>query len=132
MYVKFGDNDLRSAYVSGHTGHAASSICGAKSDVRFTPNSDHESGHRKPPMSGLPPKADICGALVDVRFGPKADIRRDLKWRHLRPILGGTLRQEFCVTGCTGRSRSAIRPRNRRMPRIRKCRVDTRADVLCD
>ena len=49
-------------------------ICAAKDHVRFTPNSDRESGHQQTVMSALPPKADICSAVVDVRFGPKADI----------------------------------------------------------
>jgi hypothetical protein len=42
-------------------------ICGAKAHVCFTPNSDHESGHRQTVMSALPPKADMCGAIADVR-----------------------------------------------------------------
>src|SRR5262245_2129715 len=45
-----------------------------KSYVRFTPNSDRESGHRQTVMSALPPRADMCGATRDVRFGPRADI----------------------------------------------------------
>jgi hypothetical protein len=49
-------------------------MCAAKSDVRFTPNSDRESGFPHKVMSALPPKADMCGALGDVGFGPKADI----------------------------------------------------------
>jgi hypothetical protein len=49
-------------------------ICAATSHVRFTPNSDHESGRSQNIMSALPPKADMCGATRDVRFGPKADI----------------------------------------------------------
>jgi len=49
-------------------------MCVAKSDVRFTPNSDRESGFPHKVMSALPPKADMCSAVVDVRFGPKADI----------------------------------------------------------
>jgi hypothetical protein len=40
-------------------------MCSAKRDVRFTPNSDRESGFS--PLSALPPKADMCGALADVR-----------------------------------------------------------------
>src|SRR5262244_2704765 len=44
-------------------------------DVRFTPNSDRESGLPQTVMSALAPKADMCGAATDVRFGPKADIR---------------------------------------------------------
>ena len=49
-------------------------ICAAKDHVRFTPNSDRESGHQQTVMSALPPKADMCGAVADVCFGPKADI----------------------------------------------------------
>jgi hypothetical protein len=46
----------------------------AKEHVRFTPNSDRESGHAQMVMSALPPKADMCSARGDVRYGPKADI----------------------------------------------------------
>ena len=46
----------------------------ARGNVRFTPNSDRESGHQQRVMSALPPKADMCGAARDVRFGPIADI----------------------------------------------------------
>ena len=49
-------------------------ICGAKRRVRFSPNSDHESGLPQTVMSALPPKADMCSAARDVRFGPIADI----------------------------------------------------------
>jgi len=49
-------------------------ICAAKSDVRFAPNSDCESGHPQHAMSTLPPKADMCSAMPHVCFGPKADI----------------------------------------------------------
>jgi len=49
-------------------------ICSAKSDVRFAPNSDRESGFPQTVMSALPRKADMYGALADVRFGPIADI----------------------------------------------------------
>jgi hypothetical protein len=45
-----------------------------KSDVRFTPDSDRESGFPQTAMSALPPKADVCGALANVCYGPKADI----------------------------------------------------------
>src|SRR5262249_52915020 len=48
-------------------------ICAATSDVRFTPNSDHESRHQQTVMSALPPKADMCGATAHVCFGPRAD-----------------------------------------------------------
>ena len=49
-------------------------ICGAKSDVRFTPNSDRKSGHAAMVMSALHLKADMCGANRHVCFGPIADI----------------------------------------------------------
>jgi hypothetical protein len=39
----------------------------AKSHVRFTPDSDRESGFLRKVMSALPPKADMCGAAGDVR-----------------------------------------------------------------
>src|SRR5262245_48142891 len=50
-------------------------ICGAPTNVRFTPNSDRESRHPHTIMSALPPKADMCGAQPHVCFGRKADIR---------------------------------------------------------
>jgi hypothetical protein len=37
-------------------------MCGAKDDVRFTPNSDRESGLALPVMSAFPLKADMCSA----------------------------------------------------------------------
>jgi hypothetical protein len=44
-------------------------VWAAKSDVRFTPNSDRESGHVPMVMSALPPKGDI-GTLWPVHhFG---------------------------------------------------------------
>src|SRR5262249_8830565 len=49
-------------------------MCGAQAHVRFTPNSDRESGHPRAVMSALPPKADMCGALAHVGFGPKVDM----------------------------------------------------------
>jgi len=49
-------------------------ICAAKSDVRFTLNSDRESGLSQRGMSALHPKADMCSALAYVCFGPEADI----------------------------------------------------------
>jgi hypothetical protein len=51
-------------------------ICAAKSDVRFSPNSDRKSGFAHEVMSALLPKADMCGATMDVRFGPIADFCR--------------------------------------------------------
>ena len=47
----------------------------AKSHVRFTPNSDRESGFSQEAMSALPPKADMCSAPAHVRFVPIADIQ---------------------------------------------------------
>src|SRR5262245_50631793 len=48
-------------------------ICGAKCDVRFTPNSDRESGLPQTVMPALPPKADMCGCdgacLLRARSG---------------------------------------------------------------
>src|SRR5262245_42501964 len=49
-------------------------ICTAPAHVRFTPNSDRESGLPAKVMSALPPKADVCGATGDVRYGPIADM----------------------------------------------------------
>jgi len=49
-------------------------ICSAQAHVRFTPNSDRESGFPQTAMSALLPKADLCGANRNVRFGPIADI----------------------------------------------------------
>jgi hypothetical protein len=49
-------------------------MCGAKWHVRFTPNSDRESGLPQTVMSALPPIADMCSALAHVRFGSKADM----------------------------------------------------------
>jgi len=51
-------------------------MCAAKSDVRFTPESDRESGHAaNVHLSALPPKADLCGVTTNVGYGPIADIR---------------------------------------------------------
>jgi hypothetical protein len=41
-------------------------ICSAKGHVRFTPNSDRESGFPQTVMSALPPKADIGAAQINV------------------------------------------------------------------
>jgi hypothetical protein len=45
-----------------------------KGHVRFTPNSDRESGFPREVMSTLPLKTDMCGAFIYVCFGPIADI----------------------------------------------------------
>jgi hypothetical protein len=49
-----------------------------KGHVRFTLNSDRESGFPHKVMSALPPKPDMCGANRHVCFGPKADIASPL------------------------------------------------------
>src|SRR5262249_24781094 len=46
-------------------------MCDANRHVRFTPNSDRESGLPAKVMSALSPKADMCGATEDFRYGPK-------------------------------------------------------------
>jgi hypothetical protein len=53
-------------------------MCSASTHVRFTPDSDRDSGLPQTVMSALPPKADMCGATRDVRFGPIADIAHEL------------------------------------------------------
>ena len=75
-----------------------------KGHVRFTPNSDRESGHRQTVMSALPPKADMCGATRDVRFGPIADIaslpQAGLGDTLLNPVrVSGTIRQAGEMAG---------------------------------
>jgi hypothetical protein len=42
-------------------------LCDAPTGVRFTPDSDRESGFLRKVMSALPLKADVCGATVHVR-----------------------------------------------------------------
>jgi hypothetical protein len=41
-------------------------ICGAPAHVRFTADSDRESGFSQTVMSALPPKADIGAAQINV------------------------------------------------------------------
>ena len=48
-------------------------MCSASSHVRFTPDSDPESGLSRKAVSALPPKADVCGAVADICYGPIAD-----------------------------------------------------------
>jgi hypothetical protein len=38
-----------------------------KTHIRFTPNSDRESGLSQTVMSALHPKADVCGAIKNIR-----------------------------------------------------------------
>ena len=61
-------------------------MCNAPTHVRFTPNSDRESGRQSRVMSALPPKADMCSALADARFGPKADIAANTEVSHVNLI----------------------------------------------
>jgi hypothetical protein len=42
--------------------HPKADMCSANRHVRFTPNSDRESGLALTVMSALPPKADMCSA----------------------------------------------------------------------
>ena len=58
-------------------------ICAATSHVRFTPNSDRESGFPQTVMSALPPKADI-GCLFDHLISDLLETKRSsigLLWR---------------------------------------------------
>jgi hypothetical protein len=41
-------------------------MCGATSDVRFTPDSSLKSRHEPRIISAIPPKADMCGAKPNV------------------------------------------------------------------
>src|SRR5262249_12830630 len=59
-------------------------ICSANSHVRFTPNSDRESGLPQAAMSALPPKADSCTAATHVRYGPIADSSIFIRLAHRR------------------------------------------------
>jgi hypothetical protein len=69
-------------------------MCAAKGHVRFTPNSDRESGLQQKFMSALPPKADMCGATAYVCFGPKADMfQRETE----RPPCGGHSEFKLCL-----------------------------------
>ena len=43
----------------------------ANRHVRFTPDSDRDSGLPQKVMSALPPKADMCGALAMSALGQK-------------------------------------------------------------
>ena len=61
LYVRFG---------------SLADMCGAKTDVRSTPESDRNSGHWQTVMSALLLIADMCGATSDVGYGPKADIAK--------------------------------------------------------
>src|SRR4029079_17980574 len=49
-------------------------MCSAKSDVRFTPNSDCKRRYAAMVTTALHLKADMCSALAHVCFGPIADM----------------------------------------------------------
>jgi hypothetical protein len=49
-------------------------MCSAKRHVRFTPNSDHESGHVPMVVSALPPKADILQFARNFAKKLKAEV----------------------------------------------------------
>jgi len=66
-------------------------------DVRFTLNSDRESGFSQRVMSALPPKADMCGAIRDVCCGPQAGILFSNSKNET--ILLSDLRQKLCSKG---------------------------------
>src|SRR5262249_2735523 len=68
-------------------------MCGAQAHVRFTPNSDRESGHPQKVMSALPLKADMGSAATHVCFGPIADMGHHSMMRSARNrTKGGTER----------------------------------------
>jgi hypothetical protein len=49
-------------------------MCSAPAYVRFTPNSDRESGFPHEAMSALPLNADMCDAKPNVCFRSKRKI----------------------------------------------------------
>ena len=87
--------NLRDGYgVSDVRFGSQADICGATSHVRFTPNSDRESGHPPRCMSAFLPKADMCGAMSNVCYGPIADINspaavRGISKCHSKSLRGG-------------------------------------------
>ena len=80
-------------------------ICSATADVRFTLNSDRESGFPQKAMSALPPKADMCGAVAHVSANSgHSDIsfeyligKRDECWRDFeaKSLSGLKIEHEF-------------------------------------
>ena len=80
-------------------------MCVAKSDVRFTPNSDRKSGFPQTAMSTLPPKADMCAAATDVRCVPMADKRGE-------PLNGGYVANIVAATTHDGAHRHHQGERN--------------------
>jgi len=50
-------------------------MCGAKSDVRFTPNSDHESGHHKPFALKILSRSVAPVTPSDLGYGRERDHR---------------------------------------------------------
>jgi hypothetical protein len=90
--------------------------CGATSHVRFTPNSDRESGfpHKVMsvtyPLEGVAADADVCfgseadiwSATRDVRYGPKADIPDNWLVSALWPTITAALtsKHHWLVIAC--------------------------------
>ena len=68
--------------------HVLADICSASTHVRFTPSSDHKSGHLPRVMSALPLKADMCGAVAAL----------------LRPSVLGLMTSSSFTTCCTSKS----------------------------
>jgi hypothetical protein len=77
-------------------------MCSAKAHVRFTPDSDRESGLSQRIMSALPLKADMCGAIWDFRFGSEADTARGVTRYFLVYYFAGLSTNALCnsVTAC--------------------------------
>jgi len=73
-------------------------ICAAQRHVRFAPNNDRESGHRKSAMSALPLKADVCGANSYVCFAPIADMIHRLV-RYFLYVPEASLYREYSESG---------------------------------
>jgi hypothetical protein len=71
-----GDRPCKSCWLSSWLDvrfGSKADMCGAIGDVRFAPNSDHESGFPQTVMCALRPKADMCSARGMSTFGPIAD-----------------------------------------------------------
>src|SRR5262245_46366182 len=93
-------------------------MCGARAYVRFTPDSDHESGHVPMVMSALPPKADMCSAIGHVRFVPRADAKAFTNAETTDLYLG------FRSLGCTS---TKISSDNRTANQLVSMKTDTPA-----
>ena len=81
---------MRSALADVRFGSKAD-MCGAPSHVRFTPNSDRESGLPQTVISALPPKADIDLHRAHLKRIPPMEGRD----RRARACAGGTRHGEI-------------------------------------